>query len=192
VVAVANMRKEKGYEVLLAAAKELIDDNLPVRFVAVGYGPLEAETREEHRRIGLGDRFVFTGLRSDVKRILAGADVFVLTPHHEGFPLSVMEALAAGLPIVATRVGDIPSAVRDGIDGILVPTGDPKAVADALRALIIDDGLRARMTRAARDGAARFDIRQASQRLEEIYVKLCGAGQRSGAGPRHPRRVSNT
>lgn len=178
VLTVANLRREKGYEVLLAAARSLVDEGLPVRFVAVGHGPAEAEVRAEHARYGLGDRFVLTGLRRDVPALLAAADVFVLASHTEGLPLSVMEALAAGLPVVVTRVGELPRVVRPGVDGLVVPTADPGALAAALRSLIVDDDRRARMTAAARDGAARFDISVASARLEELYESLVAARRR--------------
>ncbi|MGH9064049.1 MAG: glycosyltransferase [Acidimicrobiales bacterium] len=176
VVTVANLRQEKGYEVLLAAARELVDDRLPVRFVAVGHGPLEESVRASHGRLGLGEDFKLVGLRRDAVRILAGSDLFVLASHHEGFPLAVMEALAVGVPVVATAVGDVPAAVREGIDGLVVPPGDPAALAAALRTLIVDPKRRAAMTVAAREGAARFDIRSASRRLEAIYRDLTRHG----------------
>ncbi|MST31985.1 glycosyltransferase [Acidimicrobiaceae bacterium USS-CC1] len=172
VVTVANLRREKAYEVLLEAARRLVDEGLPVRFAAVGHGPLEQEVRALHRRLGLGERFRLLGLRTDVAEILAAADVFTLASHHEGFPLSVMEALGAGVPVVATRVGELPAVVRDGVDGILVPPGDRDALAAALRTVVADEGRRRAMTVAARDGGARFDIRAASQRLEGLYATI--------------------
>lgn len=172
VVSVANLREEKGYEVLLAAAKKVLDEGLPVRFVAVGHGPLEAEVRAEHARLGLGAEFFLAGMRRDVGRILAGSDVFVLASHHEGFPLAVMEALAAGVPVVATSVGDVATAVRHGVDGLVVPPGDPDALAGALGEVVRDSPKRAAMTAAARAGAARFDIRDAIVRIEEVYRRL--------------------
>jgi len=177
VVTVANLRREKAYEVLLASARTLLEEDLPVRFVAVGHGPLEQEVRALHRRLGLGERFRFVGLRTDVAEILAAADVFTLASHHEGFPLSVMEALGAGVPVVATRVGELPAVVREGVDGILVPPGDHDALAGALRAVVADEARRQAMTAAAREGGARFDIRAASGRIEDLYVGL-------HAGPR--------
>lgn len=178
VVTVANLRRQKAYEILLAAAAVLLFEGLPVRFVAVGHGPLEAEVREEHQRLGLGDRFVLTGMRSDVADILAAADVFVLASHHEGFPLAVMEALAVGVPVIATAVGEIPRVVRPGIDGLLVPPGDSEALASALRAVIVDPDLLCSLTSAARETGGRFDIRRASARLEEIYTDLASKRSR--------------
>jgi len=178
VVTVANYRAQKGYEVLFAAAKMLLSEGHPVRFAVVGHGPLEAEIRALHQKMALGDGVILLGLRRDVPRILAGADIFVLASHHEGLPLAVMEAFAAGLPVVVTGVGELPRVVRDGQDGLVVPPADPAALAAALRSLIVDDDRRARMTAAARDSATRFDISVASARLEELYESLVAARRR--------------
>ena len=179
VATVANMRKEKGYEVLLEAARQLVDDRLPVRFLAVGHGPLEDEVRRARDELGLGDRFLLTGFRADAQRIVAGSDLFVLASHHEGFPVAVMEALAAGVPVVSTAVGDVPSAVGKGGGGLVVAPGDPAALAEALRSLILDPPRRLQMAEAARATGSNFDIRRASARLEEIYDALLGTGARS-------------
>jgi glycosyltransferase involved in cell wall biosynthesis len=175
VATVANMRKEKGYEVLLEAAWRLVSDGLPVHFVAVGHGPLAEEVRRARDELGLGSRFLLTGFRSDARRIVAGSDIFVLASHHEGFPVAVMEALAAGVPVVSTAVGDVPDTVGKG-GGLVVPPGDPAALADALRALIVDPSRRRHMAQAALAAGSQFDIRRASARLEEIYDTLLSAG----------------
>jgi glycosyltransferase involved in cell wall biosynthesis len=176
VATVANMRREKGYEVLLEAASRLVSDGLPVRFVAVGHGPLAEEVRRARDELGLGSRFLLTGFRSDARRIVAGSDIFVLASHHEAFPIAVMEALAAGIPVVSTAVGDVPDTVGKGGAGLVVPPGDPAALADALRALIVDPSRRRHMAQAALAAGSQFDIRPASARLEEIYDTLLSAG----------------
>ena len=182
VATVANMRKEKGYEVLLEAARRLVSEGLPVRFVAVGHGPLAEQVRRARDELGLGSRFLLTGFRSDALRILAGSDIFVLASHHEGFPVAVMEALAVGLPVVSTAVGDVPDTVGKGGGGLVVPPGDPAALADALRALILEPSRRRQMAEAARTAGSQFDIRRATARLEEIYDTLLSAGVQSPSG----------
>jgi glycosyltransferase involved in cell wall biosynthesis len=182
VVTVANMRKQKGYEVLLEAARRLVDDGLPVRFVAVGHGPLEEEVRLARDQLGLGSRFLMTGFRSDARRILAGADLFVLASHYEGFPVAVMEAAVVGVPVVSTAVGDVPRFIGEGGGGVVVPPGDPTALAEALRALIVDPSRRRQMAEVARAAGSQFDIRRASARLEEIYDTLLSAGVQSPSG----------
>jgi glycosyltransferase involved in cell wall biosynthesis len=179
VATVANMRKEKGYEVLLEAARQLVDDGLPVRFVAVGHGPLEDEVRRARDELGLRSRFILTGFRNDAQRVVAGSDLFVLASHHEGFPVAVMEALAAGVPVVSTAVGDVPQAVGESGGGLVVAAGDPAALAEALRSLILDPPRRLQMAEAARATGSNFDIRRASARLEEIYDALLSTGARS-------------
>ena len=179
IATVANMRKEKAYEVLLGAARLLVQEGLPVRFIAVGHGPLEDQVRQLKDELGLGRRFLLTGFRSDATRIVAGSDLFVLASRYEAFPISVMEALAAGIPVVATAVGDLPRVVGDTGSGLLVPPGDFKALATALRALVVDSERRERMGDCARDVGLAFDIRRAAGRLEEIYGALLARPRRT-------------
>ena len=114
-----------------------------MRFATAGQGPLEAEIRAEHARLGLGDRFALLGYRTDATRLVAAADVFVLASHHEGLPVTVMEALTLGVPVIAPDVGGIREAVTDGRDGLLVRPDDPTALADAIVRYATDDDLRA-------------------------------------------------
>ncbi|MGH9298219.1 MAG: glycosyltransferase, partial [Acidimicrobiales bacterium] len=167
---VANMRPEKGYDLLLEAAQILISGGLPIRFVAVGHGPLEEEVRNRHAQLGLEDRFQLLGFRSDALRIVAGSDIFVLASRHEGFPVAVMEALALGVPVVSTAVGDVPLAVHNGVEGLVVPAGDVTSLADALRLLAGDASRREEMSKAARQAGLRFDIERTVRRLESIYT----------------------
>ena len=85
-----------------------------MRFVAAGRGPLEDELRAQKDRLGLGDRFTFLGYRADAVRVMAAFDVFCLASHYEGLPIALMEALALGLPVVATDVGGVAELVTDG------------------------------------------------------------------------------
>lgn len=172
ITTVANMRKEKAYDVLLRAARKLVDEGIPVRFVAVGQGPLEEEVRRLRDELRLGDRFILTGFRSDAQRIVAGSDVFVLASHYEAFPISVMEALAVGVPIVSTAVGDLPRVVGATGAGLIVPPGDADALAEGLRTLVLKPKQRMRMAESARNVGPTFDIQRAAARLEEIYSTL--------------------
>jgi glycosyltransferase involved in cell wall biosynthesis len=169
---VANYRAQKAYPDLLAAARTAVGADPRVRFVAVGQGPLEAEIQREHARLGLGERFALLGYRPDAARVLAGCDVFALASHYEGFPVALMEALALGLPVVATAVGGIPDGVTDGREGLLVPAGSPDRLADAVLRLAADDRLRSRMAAAAARRGGDFDIRRAVRRMEAVYLAL--------------------
>jgi len=172
VLTVANLRKQKGYEVLLAAARMLLDFGAPIRFAAVGIGPIREELETERRRLGLGDRFVFLGQRDDVMRLMAGSDVFALSSHYEGLPVVLMEATTLGMPIVVTRVGEIPNMIENGVDGLVVEPGDPKSFAEALVRVVEDKELRVSLGRNARIKSTRFDIRAAAARIELIYSDL--------------------
>jgi glycosyltransferase involved in cell wall biosynthesis len=140
--------------------------------VAVGQGPLEAEVRALAGRLGLGDAFQLLGYRPDALDVLAAGDIFTLSSKAEGYPVSLMEALALGLPVVATAVGGISEAVRSGIEGLTVPAVRPDLLGDALAALANDAGQRSEFGRAARARSALFDIRRATARIEALYDEV--------------------
>ena len=109
--------------------------------------------------------------------ILRASDVFVLSSRVEGNPLSVMEAMAAGLPVVSTAVGGVPELVRDGETGLLVPSEDAGALARAVQALMDDPARRRAMGAAARqDAVSRFDIRHTVRGYEQLYEALLNRG----------------
>jgi glycosyltransferase involved in cell wall biosynthesis len=174
VVTVANLRSEKGYDVLVDAAALLAARHLPVRFAAAGQGVEEAALLARHRRLGLGDRFLFLGHRDDALRLLTAADIFVLASHQEGLPVALMEAASVGTAIVATAVGGVPQMVTDGMNGLVVPPGSPVLLADALERLISDPGLRERLGRQAMADSAGYDIARARVEIEGIYRGLLG------------------
>lgn len=167
---VANLRKNKDYPNLLRAARRAVDAEPRLRFAAVGQGPLADEVATLHAELGLGDRFQLLGFRRDVHELMAAADIFTLGSAHEGLPVAVMEAFAAGLPVVATEVGGLPHQVRQGVEGLLVPPGHDAALADALVAVARDDDRRAAMAEAARARASDYDIRTAVTAQEAVYA----------------------
>ena len=169
---VAHFRAQKGYPVLLEAARRVVDSGLPVRFVAVGRGPQEAELRAIHARLGLSDRFLLTGFREDATRVMAAFDLFVLASDYEGLPLALMEALVLGVPVVATRVGGIPEGVTDGVEGLLVPPSRADLLAHAIETLARDPELRARMSQAAANRGRTFDIRGSARTVEVLYREV--------------------
>ena len=169
---VANLRPEKGYDVLLEAVRTLADRGLPIRFAAVGRGPLSSALHARHAELALGDRFHFLGQRDDVLELLAGADAFVLASRHEGLPVVLMEATSVGLPIVATAVGGVPQVLDDEVDALLVPPGDPAGLAGAIERLASDPQLRARLARNARRKSSQFDMAAASRTIDDIYRQV--------------------
>jgi len=169
---VANLRAQKAYPDLLDAALEVVERLPQVRFVAVGQGPLEAEIRALHARLGLGDRLLLLGHRPDAVRVMAACDVFVLASLYEGLGVAVMEALALGLPVVATAVGGVPEVVEHGREGLLVPPGRPRELAAALVTLLTDAKRRQRMAEAAARRGAELSIDTAVLRTEAVYHEL--------------------
>lgn len=174
---VANLRPEKGYDVLLDAVRLAADRGLPIRFAAVGRGPLEDELRERSHQLGLEGRLQFLGQRHDVLRLLTAADLFVLASRQEGLPVSLMEATSIGMAIVATSVGGVPQVITNGVDGLVVPPGEPTALVDALQHLVDDPDLRSELGQAAKLRSAMFDVTSASREVEGIYRAVAGGGR---------------
>ena len=171
VVTVANLRPQKGYRTLLAAAAELVSAGRPVTFLAAGHGPLEAELVAERDRLGLGDRFRFLGQRDDVPALVSDADVFVLASDWECMPVAVMEAFALGTPVVATAVGELPAVVEDGVNGLLVRQGDAGDLATALDRALSDETLRRSLAEAGARTGAKFDVTRARRDVESVYAR---------------------
>jgi glycosyltransferase involved in cell wall biosynthesis len=154
-------------------------------FLAVGEcytrGDGEFRVDHEYRRklddkvssLGLTDRVRFTGLRKDVPQVLAAAAVSVLPSLSEGISNSLLESMAAGVPVVATRVGGTPEVIEDGEHGLLVPPGDPQAVADAILAVLGDPELAARLSANGRRRAREeFSFEAVVRRTEDLYREL--------------------
>jgi glycosyltransferase involved in cell wall biosynthesis len=127
---VARLAPQKGHRYLLEAAPAVLERHPDARFVIVGDGELRSEL--ERRAAPLGDRVVFLGARGDVPDLLASFDVFAFPSLYEGLCLAVIEAQAAGVPVVATPVGGIRETVRDGETGFLAPPGDARALAERI------------------------------------------------------------
>jgi glycosyltransferase involved in cell wall biosynthesis len=169
---VANFKGAKDHATLLRAAA-LVRQSIPeVRFLLVGQGPMEGQARRLAAELGLQETVVFAGFRPDARRLMGALDVFTLSSTYEGLPIALIEAMALGRPVVATRVGGVPEVVTDGEDGLLVPPKDPVALAGGLQRLLATPRLRASVGAAARVRAADFDIRKAVARMEQVYAGL--------------------
>lgn len=151
-VMIARFERQKDHDTLLLALVSCTD--LPWTLRLIGDGPLRGQTERRVAELQLSDRVTFLGQRRDVARQLANAQAYVLASRWEGFPRSILEAMRAGLPVVASRVGGVHEAVRDGQEGYVVPPGDPEALAQRLRRLLGDPALRERLGAA---GRARYE-----------------------------------
>ena len=150
VITVANLRPEKNHETLIAAAAQLASSCPNLRYQIVGEGSRRAVLEKLAAKHGVSDIVEFLGHRDDVPALLAAADIFVLPSRSEAFPNGAIEAMAAGLPVVASAVGGLLDLIETGRTGILVPPSDPEPLAVAIRSLY-DDPQRAReMGREAR------------------------------------------
>lgn len=168
---VANFRTEKAYPDLIAAAQQLPSDPVTV-VIAIGQGHLEQEVRGLVASSGLGDRFRLLGYQPDAVRLMSGFDLFVLSSHHEGLPVAVMEAQALGLPVVATAVGGLPEIVEEGVSGRLVPPARPDQLAAAITEVARDRETRLAMGKAAAAASDRFDMRSAAAHIEAGYRRV--------------------
>ena len=166
---VANFRPQKDYPNLLRTARILSDRGVPVRFVAVGQGPLEGKVRQLRADLQLDEQVVLTGFRDDAVQVMGACDAFVLASAWEGLPVAVMEAVALGLPIVATRVGGLAEQFDEPDDALLVPPGDPVSLASALQRVAQEPDLRRQLAEASQRKSPEFDIQQAVDRLELAY-----------------------
>jgi len=162
---------QKGFDLLVDALALLP----AVTAVIVGDGAERGALEQRAERAGVGDRLIITGWTDRVATLLRGFDVFVLASRFEGLPLSVLEAMEAGLPVVATSVGGVSEAVADGETGLLVPPEDPVSLAAGVRKLLADEELRRRLGRRGREvWAAEFDAARMAEAYERLYRGLVG------------------
>jgi glycosyltransferase involved in cell wall biosynthesis len=159
---VARLAPQKGQSVLLDAAPLVLQRHPDVRFVFVGDGELRRELELHARRLGIADRVVFTGPRTDIPELLASFSVFALPSYFEGLCYAVIEAQAAGVPVVATPVGGVRETVVPGETGVRCEPGDPVSLADGIGALL-DDPDEAR--RLAGEARRRVRDRFATERM---------------------------
>lgn len=175
---VARLGPEKNHELFLEAASRTRQEFPNAQFVLVGDGPRKESLRQTAERLGIADGVHFLGLRSDVADVLALFDVFLLTSHIEANPVSVLEAMAMGLPIVSTRVGSVPEAVRPGT-GYLAEPGDAAGITAHVLALLQNPPLARAMGEAGRASVVnRWSVDQMVQQyesmIEEIYQRKRG------------------
>ncbi len=179
VVCVGRMVPIKGYDSVVRASKEIISGLAPkkVRFLMVGEGPLKVELMEEAGALGVGGNFTFLGFRDDVSRLLSACDLMVMPSLNEGLGMSIVEAMALSLPVVASRVGGIAEVVDDGVTGILVSPSNPADLAKSCVEVLRDKGMAKKMGRAGRVRAeALFDIKSAVKNTKALYREMMEGG----------------
>lgn len=171
--AVGRLCAEKGHDDLIDAMADLTRTHPSAVLLLAGDGPRRTVLEEKVTALGLEDSVRLLGLRRDIPEILSALDVFALSSRYESFGLVILEAMAASLPVVATRVGGIPFILRDGETGCLVPPREPREMAAKLRLLADRPELRAGMGRAGRERLLReYSLKAMVGRVESLYEDL--------------------
>lgn len=176
---IASLTPEKGVDLLIEAVPGLVSRHPGLRLCLVGDGPLRQALQAQARDLGVADRVEFAGNAADVRPYLAAFALFVLPSRREGMGRVLMEAMALGRPVLATRVGGIPELVRHGHSGWLVPPADPAALAEGIDALLRDAPRRQALARAGREAARHFGLEAMVARVEQLYGALLARKARS-------------
>jgi sugar transferase (PEP-CTERM/EpsH1 system associated) len=172
---VGRLEREKDHRTLLHAFRTLADAHPEARLLIVGDGSLRRELEDCARSLGLEQNVTFLGARSDIPEVLAALDLFVLSSVHEGVPLSVVEAMGAGKPVIATDVGGLRLLVKPFVNGLLVPPSDPAALQAAMKELATKPALRQSMGAHSRQIACEsFSVSTMIDRYQEIYESALG------------------
>lgn len=170
---VAGLRREKDHSTLIEALKEVSRIYPEIKLLIVGSGQLEKELRQKVEDLNLNRNVWFLGHRSDIPAILNALDLFVLTSLYEGLPLCLLEAMAAGKPVVATRVYGNVDVIEDGVTGLLVPPKNPVKLAEAILELLVDRERMANMGNAGRKVVEEnYDLNEMVEAYKRIYIKL--------------------
>jgi len=182
---VGRLLADKGCAVLLAAARTVLAERQDTRFVFVGDGPARPELEQASARFGISSSVIFTGVRRDMAAIYASLDVLVLPSLNEAMPMCLLEAMAAGKPVIGTPVGGVGEVIIPGKTGLLAQPGDPEGLASAILSLINDRKWAARL---AQDGRAHvsacFSADATARKYLEAYQeavsrRLSTAGRKS-------------
>lgn len=172
VLMAGRLAKGKGFEELIQAAKKVVKQEKKISFLIAGEGELEWKIKKSVRDNGLEDHFLLLGYRDDLHRVMKAADLFVLPSHAEGTPRVITEAMAARLPVIATRVGGIPEQIEDGKNGLLIEPKNPDQLAEAILRLMNDRELRLQMGREGYERAQRFSLSRTLEDLDAFYDNL--------------------
>lgn len=165
-----NMAKDPG--TLIRAFARMAAKWQNLKLVIIGKGPLLMASQKLVQNLGLSDRVIFTGALEDICTPLKTFTIFTLPSRSEAFGLSLLEAMQMNLPIVATKVGGIPEIIKDGYNGLLVPPGDPKALASALMKLLNDKALQRKLAAHHSEALEKFSATKMVRATEKIYEDL--------------------
>ena len=173
IAAAGRLSPEKGFDVLIRAAAIAIPKLPSTGFIIFGDGPFKQALAKQIASLGLQDRFILAGFRGDLDRLFPHFDLLTLSSHTEGLPNVILEAFAAGVPVVATAVGGTPELIDDGVNGYLVPAGDAEQLARRIEDVMSSDGLPESMgQRGKQKVLSQFTFEAQSQRYVELFERL--------------------
>ena len=182
IAAVGRLSPEKGFDHLVDAAKLVVREGHRIGIVVIGDGPDRRMLEARVRASDLESQVVFAGFRTDVDQLLPSADILVQSSHTEGLPNVVLEACAAGVPVVATNVGGTNEIIEEDVNGFLVPPGDAPALARRMVDLVNSPTLRQQMGQRGRDAVrAGFSFARQAALYQNLFVTLCGERATIGA-----------
>jgi len=169
---VARMVPNKGPETMIRAATLVLKKHPHAKFMMVGDGPLRIRLQEHSEKSGMGQSVQFTGLRYDVPELMRQADIFVRPSTLEGMPLTVLEAMASNLPVIATPVGGTPELIKDGINGYLIPVDDHIALANSIIKLLDDPVSGVQMGQKGREMVEiNYTWEAMTEKTEQVYIE---------------------
>lgn len=166
---VAALAPHKDYPTFIQVAKRIIGAGIRCHFVAIGDGPSRKEIEQEIRREGMQDNITLTGFRNDIEDILPELDLFLITSETEGLGTSILDALVAGVPVVATRAGGIVEIIEDGVNGLLAPVKDARALAGQVNRMITDREFMTACVNRGKQMVARFSKAETAKQTLRIY-----------------------
>ena len=174
IIFVGTLRPVKGVKYLIKAMKIISPKNANTRLMLVGDGDERGNLEKLVKGLSLEEYVKFVGKvpNEKVPEYMAASDVFVLPSLSEGFPVTVLEAMASGVPIIATNVGGLPEIIKDGENGFLVEPKNPEKIAEKVLLILEDDGLRERISRNNKEKVKGYSWESVIERLEKVYLKI--------------------
>ncbi|MDI6839376.1 MAG: glycosyltransferase family 4 protein [bacterium] len=173
----ARLVPVKGHRYLIEAAKKVVETIPDTKFLIVGDGPLRKKLERMVCKLGLTETVLFLGDRADIPELLAISDIFVLASLNEGMGRVIIEAMASGLPVVATNVGGIPTVVVDGVTGILIPSKDSESLSQAILHLLKDKELASNMGKNGKERAFMYSADKMIEKIDNLYKNLLTSQQ---------------
>jgi glycosyltransferase involved in cell wall biosynthesis len=171
-VCVARLVEGKGIDVLIRAVSKVVRQGVPCKCIILGDGPFKEQLKRKVKFEGVWDHVFFEGFQQDVRPYLQASSAFILPSHPEGLPMSVVEAMACGLPCIVTNVGGGAEVVKDQVTGLVIPPASAEAAAEAILYLATNPDKRCEMANKSREEVKRsFDI---EQRLAELISVITG------------------